>query len=138
MNLTLKPIPAELISEYWDQLTLFVGDALREAKVTEYSLEHVRQLLDMGTWTAIGFFDPEAVMHGALTVTVQHYPHERIAFVTTIGGKGLTNETNWQQLKDICKAAGCSKLQAFSRDSVARLWSQIGFHNRAILVEADI
>lgn len=138
MNLTLKVIPVELVPEYWGQLSAFVGDALTEAKVTEYSLEHVQQLLATGSWSAVGFFDPEAVMHGALTVAVQNYPHERVAFVTAIGGRGLTNETNWQQLKDICKAAGCSKLQAYSRDSVARLWGRIGFHNRAILVEADI
>ena len=138
MNLTLKIIPVELISEYWDQLAPFIDSALTEAEVTEYGLDLAKQLLETGNWTAIGFFDEDSVMHGAATVTVQYYPHERIAFVTTIGGKGLTNETNWQQLKDICKTAGCSKLQAYSRDSVARLWGRIGFRNRAILVEADV
>ena len=138
MNLTLKVIPVELISEYWDQLAVFIEDAIKEAQVTEYGLEHIRQLLETGNWTAVGFFGPEAVMHGALTVTVQYYPHEHVAFVTAIGGRGLTNETNWQQLKDICRSAGCSKLQAYSRESVARLWGRIGFRNRATLVEADL
>ena len=45
---------------------------------------------------------------------------------------------NWQQLKAICRSLGCNKLQAYSRDSVARLWKRIGFKHRAILVEADL
>lgn len=138
MNLNLKIIPVELISVYWDQLSLFIEDALKKSDSNEYNSDNVRQMLEAGAWTAIGFFDPEAVMHGALTVTVLNYPQERVAFVTAIGGKELTNEANWQQLRDICKTAGCSKLQAYSRESVARLWKRIGFRNRAILVEADV
>jgi hypothetical protein len=138
LNLNLKVIPVELISVYWDQLSLFIEDALKKSDSNEYNLDDIRNMLEAGVWTAIGFFDPEADMHGALTVTVLNYPQERVAFVTAIGGKELTNEANWQQLRDICKTAGCSKLQAYSRESVARLWKRIGFRNRAILVEADV
>lgn len=138
MNLDLKVIPVELVSVYWDQLSLFIGDALRESGTDEYGVDDVRGYLESGMWSAIGFFDPESVLHGALTVTVLTYPTSRVAFVTAIGGRELTNEANWQQLRDICKSAGCSKLQAYSRESVARLWKRIGFRNRAILVEADV
>ena len=138
MNLSVKVIPTQLISAYWVQLSVFIEDALRESESTEYNLSNVRNFLDTGAWSAIGFFDDELGLRGAATVTILNHPQERIAFVTTIGGKGLTNEHNWQQLRYICKAAGCSKLQAYSRDSVARLWKQIGFRDRAILVEADV
>lgn len=138
MKFDLKVIPVELISTYWDQLSLFIEDALHKSDSNEYGMDAVQQYLESGTWTAIGFFDPESKMHGALTVTVLDYPNERVAFVTSIGGRELTNEANWQQLRDICKSAGCSKLQAYSRESVARLWKRIGFRNRAILVEADV
>jgi hypothetical protein len=138
MKLTLKVIPVELVSVYWDQLSPFIESALLEASVTEYGLNDVLNYLESGSWVAIGFFGPDSSLHGVATLCVIIYPQERVAFVTAIGGKQLTNAVNWQQLRDICISAGCSKIQAYSRDSVARLWRRIGFNNRAILVEADL
>lgn len=116
----------------------FIADAIEQAAVTEYGVEDIRKFLNKDLWLAVGFFDDEGVMQGALTVSFISYPNERVAFVTAIGGRLLTNDTNWDQLKNICRAYGASKLQAYSRESVARLWKRLGFEDRAILVEATL
>ena len=138
MTLTLRRIPTELVPDFWPQLSPFIEIAFQEAGVTEYGLAEAEQYLLAGHWLAVGFFDADNHMHGATTLCVLSYPHEKMAFVTAIGGRNLTNSDNWQQLKAICRNLGCNKLQAYSRDSVARLWKRIGFKHRAILVEADL
>lgn len=115
-----------------------IENALNYGNVSEYKLNDVEQYLETGAWSAIGFFDENSEIHGVITASVIAYPLEKVAFVTAIGGKDLTNDHNMQQLRDICKSVGCSKLQAFSRESVARLWKRVGFNNRAILVETEL
>jgi hypothetical protein len=138
MTLTLNPIRKEHIESMWPVMEPHIADALGQAEVTEYGVESVKRFLELGHWLAIGFFDDEGVMQGALTISFISYPNERVAFVTAIGGRLLTNEENWDQLKNICRAHGAGKLQAYSRESVARLWKRLGFENRAILVEAKL
>jgi len=137
MTLTLKTIPAQYVAYLWPALEPHIADALEKAEVTEYNAEQVKGFLEQGHWLAVGFFDGDE-MHGATTVSFISYPNERVAFVTAIGGRLLTNDENWEQLKDICRDYGASKLQAYSRESVARLWKRLGFENRAILVEARL
>ena len=138
MSLILKSIPARYIPLLWPQMEPYLTSALEEAVVTEYDTEHVKEFLETKQWLAVGFFDGQDELHGALTISFVGYPNERVAFVTAIGGRLLTDDENWDQLKDICRAHGADKLQAYSRESVARLWKRLGFENRAILVEAKL
>jgi len=138
MSLTLKSIPAKYVTMLWPQMEPHIADALEKAEVTEYDVGHVKEFLERGQWLAVGFFNDEDEMHGALTISFVGYPNERVAFVTAIGGRLLTDDENWDQLKNICRAHGADKLQAYSRESVARLWKRLGFENRAILVEAKL
>jgi hypothetical protein len=138
MNLTLKSIPARYIPLLWPKLKPHLASAFEEAAVTEYDTKHAREFLEKGTWLAIGFFDDEDELHGAITVSFVRYPNECVAFITAIGGKLIANPDTFEQLKAICKTHGAVKLQGYARESVARLWKRLGFENRAILVEAKL
>jgi len=138
MTLTLRLIPTELVPDFWPQLSPYIEVAFQEAGVTEYGLAEAEQYLLAGHWVAVGVFGEDNHMQGALTICVLSYPHEKMAFVTAIGGRHMTNTSNWEQLRAICRDLGCAKLQAYSRESVARLWKRLGFKHRAILVEADL
>lgn len=138
MNLTLKPIPSHLIAQMWPLLEPHYADAFTKAKVTEYTVEQAKVYLTNGQWLAIGFFDEENKLHGAIATSFASYPNERIAFITAIGGRLIANPETFEQLKDICRAHGATKLQGYARESVARLWSRLGFEDRAILVEAKL
>lgn len=138
MTLTLKSIPAQYIAPLWPQLEPHLADAFSKAKVTEYDTENVKEFLEKGYWLAIGFFDEQDVLHGAVAVSFMTYPNERVAFITAIGGRLIANPDTFEQLKVICKAHGATKLQGYARESVARLWKRLGFENRAILVEAKL
>ena len=138
MNLTLKSIPTRYIPLLWSKLEPHLTSAFEEAEVTEYDTEHARELLEKGQWVAVGFFDEQDELHGAITVSFLRYPNECVAFITAIGGRLIANPDTFEQLKAICKAHGAAKLQGYARESVARLWKRLGFEDRAILVEAKL
>ena len=138
MTLTLKTIPANLVSQLWPQMEGFIEAALVEGGVTEYTLEQTKVFLTSGQWLPVAFVGEDGSFKGVATINFVNYPNDRIAFFTAIGGEHITNTGNFEQLKDICRAHGATTIQAFSRESVARLWKGIGFKNRAILVESKL
>jgi hypothetical protein len=65
-------------------------------------------------------------------------PNDRIAFITTIGGRHITSPDTYSQFATILKQFGATKIQGAARPSVARLWRKIGFTERYIIVEKQI
>jgi hypothetical protein len=61
-----------------------------------------------------------------------------VAFVTSIGGKLISNQETFKQMVDILKNQGATKIQGMARPSIARLWSRYGFKERTTLVEVKI
>ena len=82
--------------------------------------------------------DEENTIHGACTVSFMNYPLHRVAFVTAIGGKLISNEDTFEQLKNICKQNGATKIQGYGREAIVKLWSRYGFEPRSTLVEIKI
>jgi len=138
MNLTIKNIPVHFIAQMWPVLEPHYEDAFKKAKVTEYTIEQAKVFLTNGQWMALGFFDEQDVLHGAIAMSFANYPNERIAFITAIGGRLISSPETFEQLKAICRSNGATKLQGYARESVARLWNRLGFEDRAILVEAKL
>lgn len=138
MKLTLKTVPTSMVSQVWPQMAPFINSALLEAGVEEYTLDQTKVYLTSGQWLAVVFVDADNVFQGTAAIQFINYPNARAAFFTVIGGKHITNAENFDQLKEICRTHGATKIQAYSRESVARLWKTIGFENRAILVEAKL
>lgn len=138
MKLTLKPVPANLVYQVWDIIAPFIESAFVEGAVTEYGLEHAKLYLTTGQWLAVGFLDDDNQFHGAATISFANTPNARVALCTAIGGKSVASPETLEQLKTICRAHGATTLQAYARESAARLWCRIGFEKRAILVETTL
>ena len=91
-----------------------------------------------GQWLLLVAVDEENAIHGAMTVSFVNYPLHRVAFVTTTGGKFIANPALLEQLKQILKTRGATKIQAFGRESMVRLLEKSGFEPRNTLVEVQI
>ena len=103
-----------------------------------YNEQHIQQYLAAGNWVLLVAIDEENEIHGACTVSFMSYPIHRVAFVTTIGGKLISNEDTFEQLKLFCKSQGATKIQGYGRDAIVRLWSHYGFEPVSTLVEVKI
>jgi hypothetical protein len=58
--------------------------------------------------------------------------------VTAIGGKLISSEETFEQLKTILKQRGATKIQGFGRDAIVRLWKRYGFEPKTTLVEVPL
>jgi hypothetical protein len=82
--------------------------------------------------------DDSNQIHGAATVSFANYPKNRVAFITLIGGKLISNQDTFAQLCNILRHAGATKIQGMARPAIARLWKRYGFEERTTLVEVKL
>ena len=143
MNLTLRVVDASYVNQTWPLVQGYVDAALNKGHdfpdwAACYNTDHVRQFVTSGQWLLIVAVDEEAQVHGACTVSFINYPLHRVAFVTTIGGKLISNADTFDQFKKILKAYGATKIQGSGSAAIVRLWKRFDFEPRNTLVEALI
>jgi hypothetical protein len=137
MTLIVKAVPANYVAQAWPLVEKYLADAVAWGG-EDYTLEQVQVYLSQGSWSLLAAVDEQGVVHGAATVTFLNYPNDRIAFITFIGGKLISNKNTFGQLKDLLKANGATKIQGAAREAIARLWSRYGFEERYRIVETKI
>jgi len=140
MNLIVKVVDQKYVQQFWPMVKDYLQAALDEGCpysdwALSYKIEHVQMYLATGSWLLIIATDEENKIHGAMTISFIDYPMHRIAFITTTGGKLITNDDTLQQLKNIVKYYGATKLQAYCRDSMVRYLKRYDFEPRNTLVE---
>lgn len=124
------------IHQVWPMVEPHLAAALEHSK-GEYTLESVKVLLVTGQWLLVVAADEEGV-HGAATVSFNNRPHDRVAFVTAIGGKLISNADTFEQLKTLLRTLGATCIEGAARESIARLWSRYGFEEKYRIVGVKI
>jgi len=137
MTLLVKVIPVNYIAQAWPLVENYIESAVSWGG-EDYTLDQVQVYLSQGSWNLLVAVDEQGSVHGAATVTFLNYPNDRVAFITFIGGKLISNKDTFGQLKDLLKASGATKIQGAARESIARLWSRYGFEERYRIVETKI
>jgi hypothetical protein len=132
----IRRIHPDYLAQTWDKVSHFIDNALAYAD-EDYTLEQIKVLLSSNTWLLLAVYDGDSIK-GAITVAFSTMPNDRIAFITTIGGRHITSPNTYSQFAEILKQFGATKIQGAARPSVARLWRKIGFTERYIIVEKQI
>lgn len=139
MDLTIRPVEARFVAQVWPHVVAYFEDALAKAEgVPDYNIHHVQMFLTSGQWLMLVAVDEESQIHGAASVSFMNYPLSRVAFVTAIGGKLISSDGTFEQLKAILKQQGATKIQGFGRDAIVRLWKRYGFEPKTTLVEVTL
>lgn len=139
MDLSIHPVDTHLVQQVWPHVAEYLEDALNKDEGTgDYNVHHVQMFLTSGQWLLLVAVDEQREIHGAATVSFINYPLSRVAFVTTIGGKLISSEGTFEQLKAILKQRGATKIQGFGRDAIVRLWKRYGFEPKTTLVEVPL
>ena len=121
----LERIPLHKCAQYWPDL------APHFEKVTPHS---------HGEWTNDQFkadvlqgrIGVIAAWHhyeciGAVAYVMHNRRNARVAYISALGGRGVTTKENWKQLQEMFKFEGATTIEAAVRPSVARLWRRLGF-----------
>ena len=143
MTLTIRPVAANYTHTVWPFVEGFVKEALDKGGdfpewAANYTWHHVQAYVNSGQWLLLVAVDEEGKIHGSCTVSLINYPLHRVAFVTTIGGKLISNKETFEQLKTILKSHGATKIQGYGRESIVRLWKRYDFEPRNTLVEVKL
>ncbi len=120
------------IHQIWNLVEEYIASALEYSK-GDYTLESVKVLLITGQWMLVVAVDGDEIK-GAATVAFNNRPHDRVAFVTAIGGKLISSAESFAQLKDLLRTVGATCIEGAARDSIARLWSRYGFEEKYKIV----
>lgn len=143
MNLQIQTVGADYIAQTWPLVKDFLEEALTKGDPVpewsdNYDISHVQGFLSYGVWTLLVAVDENNVVHGAATVSFSNYPKNRVAFITLIGGKLISNKDTFEQMSNILRHAGATKIQGMARPAIARLWKRYGFEERTTLVEVKL
>jgi hypothetical protein len=143
MTLSIRPVGVNYVAQTWQYVEEFLRGAMEKDTpipdwANNYELSHVQGFLSSGQWALIVAVDESNVIHGAATVSFANYPKNRVAFITLIGGKLISNKDTYSQFSAILKDAGATKIQGMARPAIARLWKRYGFEERTTLVEVKL
>jgi hypothetical protein len=137
MNLTIKPVPVQLVNQTWSLVEGFLADALKWGE-DDYTAEQAKVYIAKGDWLLVVAVDEENKIHGAAAINFFNMPNDRVAFVIAIGGKLISNQDTYLQFSELLKTYGATKIQGAARESIARLWTRYGFKERYRIVEAKL
>jgi len=137
MTLTVQHVPQQYAAQTWPLVEKFIA-ATEKFGEDDYSLEQIKMYVTLGHWTLLVATDEDMQVNGAMTITFQNYPNDRVAFVTSAGGAGIVNEPVLDQLKAVLRGMGATKIQAGGRPAMVRLLESQGFMQRYTVVETKI
>jgi hypothetical protein len=143
MSLTIRPVDTNFVQQVWPVVEPFLKEAMVKGGdfpewAQDYKTEHIQSFLTSGAWLLIVATDEENKIHGCAAVSFINYPLHRVAFVTAIGGKLISSQDTFDQLKTLLKLRGATKIQGYGRDAIVRLWKRYDFEPRNTLVEVLI
>lgn len=137
MTLTVQYVPVNYAAQTWPAVEKYMQMAIEHGH-GDYTLDQIKMFVNIGQWLLLVAIDEKGDIHGAATSSFINYPNDRVAFITSIGGKLISNKETFKQMSDILKANGATKIQGMARPSIARLWRRYGFEERTMLVETKI
>jgi hypothetical protein len=143
MNLKIQYVDTNYVAQIWPLVEQYLLDALlKDNDLPDwsncYNIHHVQGFLTSGLWLLLVATDEEGNIQGASTVSFANYPMARVAFITLIGGRLISNKDTFEQLKVLLKQRGATKVQGYGRESIVRLWKRYGFEPRTTLVEVKL
>lgn len=133
----VQHVPLEWTVRTWPMVEKFVASALEKSRTDDYTVEQVQTLVCTGQWALLVATEGDTI-HGAATVELSNRPSKRVAFITTIGGRLVSNRETFEQLKQLLAAFGATHIEGAARESIARLWSRYGFEPKYQVVGVKI
>ena len=131
--MNVQHVSPEWVPRVWPQVKDHLAAAMEHSK-GDYSVDHVQSYLTQGRWILLVAAEGETI-HGAATVELFNRPTSRVALITAIGGKLISSQETFAQLKALLASFGATTIEGAARESIARLWSRYGFEEKYRIVE---
>lgn len=133
----IQHVPINYVNQTWPYVAPFIVEGIAHAK-GDYTLEHIQTYVITGQWVLVVAVDDAGVIHGGMTINFYNRPSDRVAFVTSTGGKLIINQETFEQLKQLVSSFGATCIEAAARESMVRLLTQCGFKEKYKVVEVKL
>jgi len=130
--MNIQYVSLEWVNRTWPSVEKYIASALEHAQ-GDYTVDQVRSLVTQGQWVLLVAVDENGIQ-GAATVNFYNRPNDRVAFITTIGGRLISNRDTFQQLKNYAASMGATVIEGAAREAIARLWHRYGFEEKFRIV----
>lgn len=145
MSCQLQVVDVIYLAQVWPQVVKYLEASLAEGQEQEgipewngcYNIYHVQAFISSGSWLLVVAIE-DGIIHGAATLSFMNYPMSRVAVISLTGGRLVTGAEEFEQLVNIARHYGATKVQAYCRESVARMLKRRGFKPVSTLVEVQI
>jgi hypothetical protein len=137
MTINVQYVPLEYCAQTWVRIEKYIQEAMKYG-YGDYTIDQIRLLINTGQWLLMVAVDEQGEVHGMATSSFLNYPNSRVAFITCISGKLISNQETFKQMSEILKSRGATKIQGMARPAIARLWKRFGFYERTTLVEVKL
>ena len=133
----VQHVPVQHAAQTWGLVEKYLAESQLHAK-GDYSLDQIKLYVVTGQWLLLVATDEDNNIHGAMTVEFQNRPNHRVAFVTGTGGKFIINKDTFEQLENVCRINGATKIECAARDSMSRLLGRVGFNEKYTILEVSL
>ena len=134
--MNIQEVPVQLVNQILPLVEHYIASALDYTD--DYTIDEARVLISTGTWSLIVVFDEPGQFQGAAAVQYFNRPRDRVAFITALGGRLVTDSENAVKLFDIFRANGATSVEAAARDQVLRLWHKYGLAKKYTIIGATL
>lgn len=129
-------VPTAFIQQQWPLVERHLAAALEHAH-GDLTIDQLRADLSANRM-ALYKFSLDGELKGAAAVSFQNQRNARVAFVTAVGGSGLTNESLRVQFFDLLRKNGATKVAGAMRESMVRLAGRMGLKKKYVIAEVDL
>lgn len=133
----VQTVPLQYIHAIWDKAEPFLTAGMEYAD-GDLTIDEVKVYVLQGAWSLVVMVDEENQVHGATTVNYFNRINDRVAFITTIGGRGLFTPDIVSQFSDILRSNGATCIEGTVRDSLVRLLARIGARKKSNTVKITL
>ena len=137
MAAQVQTVPVQYVHAVWDKIEPFLAAGMDYAD-GDLTIDEVKVYVLQGTWSLLVAVDEENQIYGATTVNYFNRINDRVAFVTTIGGRGLFTPDIVSQFSDILRSNGATCIEGTVRDSLVRLLARISARKKSNTVKIKI
>lgn len=137
MALHIQKVPVNRVAQMWSLVSPFLLDGLERGQVTrqDYTIDQAKALLCRGDWQLIVAHDDTGAIYGACAVEFIYRPNDCVAFIPTLGGRGIVCNENGEQFFQLLRECGATTLEVACRKSAARLFSTAGLTDKHMILE---
>ena len=137
MTLRVEVVPVEFVHTVWPKIEHYIETAIEHANGA-LTVEEVKVRVTDGAWMLVIAINNSDTIQGTAVVSFFNRADNRVAYVTSIGGRLIANTDTFSQFCDILRAHGATCIEGTVRDSLLRLWERIGARKQSNYIQISL